>query len=57
MAALSTHRIAALFRPKPAIRASKKIYAYANAVYEKTGGATPDLVKVYRTYLDSKKTK
>lgn len=57
MAALRNDRPTGRFKPKPEARESKKIYAYANTVYERTGGATPDLVRVFKTYLGTKKPK
>lgn len=57
MATLRVTRILNIFRPKPPARESKRIYSYANSIYEKTGGATPKLVEVYRTYLDTKQAK
>lgn len=32
---------------------SKKIYAFTQAAYEKNGGATKDLKRVYRAYLEN----
>jgi hypothetical protein len=34
---------------------SKKIYQFTRKAYKQTGGATPDLKRVYQTYLDSQK--
>lgn len=57
MAALRADRFTGLFRPKPIKRESKKIYSYADAVFERTGGATPELVDVFKVYLRTKKSK
>jgi hypothetical protein len=55
MATLRVDRLIHAFIPKPPPRESKKIYSYASSVFKKTGGATPALVEVYKTYLGTKK--
>lgn len=55
MATLTRTRLNGLFRPKPAPKPSKRIYEYANDVYKKSGGATPELVEVYKRYLVTQK--
>ena len=57
MATLRVDRWINVFRPKPPLREPKKIYSYADSVFKKTGGATPQLVEVYKTYLGTKKPK
>ena len=57
MATLRMDRLIHVLRPNPPLRESKKIYSYADAIYKRTGGATPELVEVFKTYLGTKKPK